>query len=70
VADPADLLDEQVDCFGGAVGRAAGVEVRHNLGLPLGQRSARRATSGIGQERAAAMTAWVRALPVCGSGLM
>jgi hypothetical protein len=34
VPDPFDLLDQQVDRFGGSVGHAGGVEVGQQLGLP------------------------------------
>ncbi len=50
VGEPADLLDDQVDGFGAAVGDPTGVEVGEHLLAPGLQCSAEPSTSGIGQD--------------------
>jgi hypothetical protein len=50
VGEPADLLDDQVDGFGAAVGDAAGVEVGKHLLPPGLEGAAEPGHFGIGQD--------------------
>ena len=68
VSEPADLLDDQVDGFGAAVGNPGGVEVGQDLGFP-GAKGVRPslATSGIGQVWKLSSTFWAIWRPSAGT---
>lgn len=67
VADSADLFDEQVDCLGGSVAGAAGVEVGQVLAAPGGQGAADAGDFGYGALVRVAMRASACVRPAAGS---
>lgn len=56
VGQASGLLDEQIDCFGAAVGDAMGLEPGEDVRLPHLQSSAEAADLGIGQSGNESMT--------------
>jgi hypothetical protein len=48
MGEPANLLDDEIDCFGAAVADAVGIEVGQDLGLPGAEGAAKPGDFGNG----------------------